>query len=180
MRSAATATIRALVFAPRAVNRTAAVVGELSSTRSCYRAPQQDAFVQLYHGRHHRGTSQEEQEIVMRTRKPRPAQTFPVMEGGGPAPREDQIAGIVQRVWADSRVYHQDVEALLTEWLGVEGCTVSDEEFALLLAKAHGEFARVATASDGETPHCPAGTLVECLYWDVQQLERNSADGGAR
>jgi hypothetical protein len=103
------------------------------------------------------------------------------MEGSGPAPREDQIAGIVQRVWADSRLYHQDVEALLTEWLGVEGCTVCDEEFALLLTKAHGEFARVATASDeDEAPHCPAGTLVECLYWDVQQLERNGANGGDR
>ena len=58
----------------------------------------------------------------MSNRKSKPVQTFPVMDGAGPAPREDQIAGIVQRVWAESRVYHEDVEALLTEWLGVEGC----------------------------------------------------------
>ena len=117
----------------------------------------------------------------MRSRKPRTAQPFPVMEGAGPALREDQIAGIVQRVWVDSRLYHQDVEALLTEWLGVVGCVVTDEEFARLLAKAHGEFARVATTSEADgAPHCPAGTLVECLYWDVQQLERNGASGGDR
>ena len=96
------------------------------------------------------------------------------MDGAGPAPREDQIAGIVQRVWAESRVYHEDVEALLTEWLGVEGCVVKEQEFATLLSKARGEFDRLATTSDAdEAPHCPAHDLVECLYWDVQQLERN-------
>jgi hypothetical protein len=117
----------------------------------------------------------------MRSRKPKPAQTFPVMEGAGPAPRADQIAGIVQRVWADSRLYHQDVEALLIEWLGVENCVVSEEEFAVLLGKAQGEFARVATTTETDAaPHCPAGTLVECLYWDVQQLERGDANGGDR
>jgi hypothetical protein len=109
----------------------------------------------------------------MRNRKPKAAQTFPVMDGAGPAPREDQIAGIVQRVWAESMVYHEDVEALLTEWLTVEGCVVKEAEFAMLLSKARGEFARIATKSDADdAPHCPARDLVECLYWDVQQLER--------
>src|SRR3954447_7451583 len=78
-------------------------------------------------------------DTVMKDKKPKPVQTFPVLDGGGPAPRADQIAGIVERVWADSHVYHEDVKALLTEWLGVEGCVVIDEEFALLLAKADGE-----------------------------------------
>ncbi|MFE4468099.1 hypothetical protein ACFRFH_04705 [Leifsonia sp. NPDC056824] len=114
----------------------------------------------------------------MKNTKPKNPHTFPVMDGAGPAPRADQIAGIVQRVWADSMVYHQDVETLLREWLGVEGCVVRDEEFAALLAKARGEFARVATSSEeGEAPHCPAHDLVECLYWDVQKLERRGAAG---
>ena len=109
----------------------------------------------------------------MRNRMPKQVQTFPVMDGAGPAPRADQIAGIVERVWADSRVYHQDVEALLREWLGVEGCVVREEEFTALLVKARGEFARLATTSEEDgAPHCPAGDLVACLYWDVQQLER--------
>ena len=109
----------------------------------------------------------------MRHRNPKPVQTFPVMDGAGPAPREDQIAGIVQRVWAESRVYHEDVETLLIEWLGIEGCEVEEEEFAVLLSKARGEFARIATsAGANEAPHCPAHDLVECLYWDVQQLVR--------
>ena len=38
----------------------------------------------------------------MRNKKSKPVQTFPVMDGAGSAPRADQIAGIVQRVWADS------------------------------------------------------------------------------
>lgn len=110
----------------------------------------------------------------MSNRKSKPVQTFPVMDGAGPAPREDQIAGIVQRVWAESRVYHEDVEALLTEWLGVEGCVVKEQEFQILLSKARGEFDRIATSSNGdEALHCPAHDLVACLYWDVQQLERN-------
>jgi len=105
--------------------------------------------------------------------KPKKAQTFPVMDGAQPAPREDQIAGIVQRVWADSHVYHSDVEPLLREWLNTVGCAVAEHEFEILLNKARGEFARVATATDVDSaPHCPAGTLVECLYWDVQTLER--------
>ena len=109
----------------------------------------------------------------MSNRKSKPEQTFPVMDGAGPAPREDQIAGIVQRVWAESRVYHEDVEALLIEWLGVEGCVVKEAEFVMLLSKARGEFARIATRSDAdEAPHCPAHDLVVCLCWDVQQLER--------
>jgi hypothetical protein len=109
----------------------------------------------------------------MRNKKPKQVQTFPVMDGARPAPRADQIAGIVERVWADSTVYHQDVEVLLKEWLGVEGCVVQEEEFTTLLAKARGEFARIATASkDDGAPHCPAGDLVACLYWDVQELER--------
>lgn len=110
--------------------------------------------------------------------KPKKTQTFPVMAGAEPAPREDQIAGIVQRVWADSHLYHDDVEPMLREWLHVAGCTVADAEFDTLLAKARGEFARVATttAEDVE-PHCPAHTLVACLYWDVQTLERSHAAG---
>jgi hypothetical protein len=109
----------------------------------------------------------------MRNTKPKQIQTFPVMDGAGPAPREDQIAGIVQRVWADSRVYHEDVETLLREWLGVEGCVVREEEFATLLVKARGEFERISVTTETDAaPHCPAHDLVECLYWDVQQLER--------
>lgn len=105
--------------------------------------------------------------------KQKKVQTFPVMEGALGAPREDQIAGIVQRVWAESRVYHGDVEPLLREWLNVVGCEVPDKEFQALLIKARGEFARVAAATDSDSaPHCPAGTLVACLYWDVQTLER--------
>ncbi|NEN07785.1 hypothetical protein G3T36_18165 [Diaminobutyricibacter tongyongensis] len=109
----------------------------------------------------------------MKDKKPKPVQHFPVMDGAGPAPRADQIAGIVQRVWAESRVYHEDVETLLREWLGVEGCIVRDEEFALLLDKARTEFTRLAAHSEAdEAPHCAAHDLVECLYWDVQRLER--------
>lgn len=110
----------------------------------------------------------------MRNRKIKPVQTFPVMDGAGPAPRADQIAGIVQRVWAESRLYHEDVETLLTEWLAIEGCVVRDDEFEMLLSKARGEFVRLATTSEAdEAPHCPARDLVQCLYWDVQRLERN-------
>jgi hypothetical protein len=114
----------------------------------------------------------------MRNKKSKPLQTFPVMAGAGPAPRADQIAGIVQRVWAESKVYHEDVEVLLRDWLGVEGCVVRAEEFAILLDKARTEFARLATSSEAdEAPHCPAHDLVACLYWDVQQLERNGPAG---
>ena len=114
----------------------------------------------------------------MKEKKPKSPRTYPVMDGAGPAPREDQIAGIVQRVWVDSTVYHQDVETLLREWLGVEGCVVREDEFATLLTKARGEFARIATTSEeDEAPHCPAHDIVECLYWDVQQLERTGPAG---
>jgi hypothetical protein len=117
-------------------------------------------------------------EEHMRNKKPKQVQTFPVMAGAGPAPRADQIAGIVQRVWADSRVYHEDVETLLREWLDVEGCIVRQEEFDTLVVKARGEFARIAITTEGEdAPHCPAGDLVECLYWDVQRLERSGSAG---
>jgi hypothetical protein len=105
--------------------------------------------------------------------KQKKVQTFPVMSGALGAPREDQIAGIVQRVWADSRVYHGDVEPMLREWLNTVGCVVAEREFEALLNKARGEFARVAAATDTDpAPHCPAGTLVACLYWDVQTLEQ--------
>src|SRR3954449_4083328 len=105
--------------------------------------------------------------------KPKKVQTFPVMAGAVGAPREDQIAGIVQRVWADARLYHGDIEPMLREWLNAVGCTVADHEFQVLLTKARGEFARVASATDTDpAPHCPAGTLVACLYWDVQTLEQ--------
>lgn len=108
----------------------------------------------------------------MNARNRREPQHFPVMDGAQPAPREDQIAGIVQRVWADARVYHQDVEALLREWLTADRCVVTDTEFGLLLAKARGEFDRIATADDTGTRACPAHALVACVYWDVQELER--------
>jgi hypothetical protein len=99
-------------------------------------------------------------------------QTIPLMEGAQPSPREDQIAGIVQRVWADSQLYRGDVEPMLREWLNTVGCVVADDEFQLLLTKARGEFARVASTTETDpAPHCPAGTLVACLYWDVQTLE---------
>jgi hypothetical protein len=110
----------------------------------------------------------------MSSRKPKEPQRFPVMAGSEPAPREKQIAGIVQRVWADSKVYHQDVETLLREWLSVEKCVITDQEFAALLSKARGEFERVATTDGSEARACPAHTLVECVYWDVEELERAS------
>ncbi|WP_348789929.1 hypothetical protein [Leifsonia sp. NPDC080035] len=97
---------------------------------------------------------------------------FPVMAGSQPAPRADRIAGIVERVWSDARVYHQDVEPLLREWLATDRCVVSDREFALLLEKARGEFDRVASGDPSGAPACPASALVSCLYWDVQRLER--------
>jgi hypothetical protein len=113
--------------------------------------------------------------MQMTSKKPKPVQTFPVMDGAGPAPRADQIAGIVQRVWAESRMYHDDVETLLKRWLTVEGCVVRDEEFAMLLSKARGEFARLATTAEGgEAPQCPVHDLVQCLYWDVQRLESSA------
>jgi hypothetical protein len=99
----------------------------------------------------------------------------PVMDGAAPAPREEQIAGIVQRVWADSLVYHEDVEPLLREWLSAEHCLVGDAEFAILLGKARGEFERVASTGPAGAPACPAHTIVACLYWDVERLERAGA-----
>jgi len=110
----------------------------------------------------------------MKAKKPKPPQHFPVMDGAAPAPREDQIAGIVQHVWADSRVYHQDVETLLREWLTADQCVVSEAEFTSLLDKARGEFDRIAAPDPSGAPACPAHSLVECVYWDVQQLERST------
>ena len=110
----------------------------------------------------------------MNARKHKDPPHFPVMDGARAAPREDQIAGIVQRVWADSRVYHEDVETLLREWLAADRCVVTDAEFALLLGKARGEFDRIATADGTGERACPAHSLVECVYWDVEQLERRT------
>lgn len=94
--------------------------------------------------------------------------------GAGPAPRGDQIAGTVQRVWAESRLCRKDAESLLKEWLAVAGCVIRDEEFAMLLSKARAEFARLTTTSEADgAPHWPAYDLVQCLYWDVQRLEIN-------
>ena len=104
-------------------------------------------------------------------------QHFPVMDGARTAPREDQIAGIVQRVWVDSRVYHQDVESLLREWLTADKCVVTEAEFTALLNKARGEFDRIAAPDSTGAATCPAQSLVACVYWDVQQLERPSRDG---
>jgi hypothetical protein len=113
----------------------------------------------------------------MNSKKPKPVKHFPVLDGGDPAPREEQIAGIVSKVWLDSSVYHQDVEKLLRDWLAEEHCVIADDEFAALLVKAHGEFARVATVdAAGGAPSCPAHTLVECLYWDVEKLERDRSN----
>lgn len=107
----------------------------------------------------------------------RPVQSRPVMDGGGPAPRADQIAGIVERVWADAHLYHSDVERMLRSWLTTEGCVVADVEFAMLLSKAEGEFSRLSVI-EGEAPAvCPVDSLVECLYWDVQRLERRNDTG---
>jgi hypothetical protein len=108
----------------------------------------------------------------MSTKKHKDPTHFPVMDGAQPAPREDQIAGIVQRVWADSRVYHQDVETLLREWLTTDQCVVTETEFTMLLNKARSEFERIATPDDSGAATCPAHSLVACVYWDVQQLER--------
>jgi hypothetical protein len=120
------------------------------------------------------GRLKAQQMIGASMAKPRKVQTFPVMDGASPAPREDQIAGIVQRVWTDAQLYHADVEPMLRQWLNTVGCVVADNEFQALLTKARGEFARVASATDTDpAPHCPAGTLVACLYWDVQTLERD-------
>jgi hypothetical protein len=110
----------------------------------------------------------------MNAKKHKDPPHFPVMDGVQPAPREDQIAGIVQRVWADSRVYHQDVETLLREWLRADQCVVTKAEFAILLNKARGEFDRIATLDGSSAARCPAHSLVACVYWDVQQLERPS------
>jgi len=108
----------------------------------------------------------------MNTKNHKDPTHFPVMDGAQPAPREDQISGIVQRVWADSRVYHQDVEVLLREWLTADRCVVSEDEFATLLNKARSEFERIATPDDAGAAACPAHSLVACVYWDVQRLER--------
>lgn len=107
----------------------------------------------------------------MKSNKPKPAMHFPVLDGGDPAPREEQIAGIVSMVWSDALVYHQDVEKLLREWFKVEQLVVADDEFQALLNKARGEFARVASQDSSGAPACPAHTLVGCLFWDVEQLE---------
>jgi hypothetical protein len=113
---------------------------------------------------------------------PEPLMTFPVMAGAGPAPREDQIKGIVARVWADSVVDHSEVEPLLREWLEVEHCEVADEEFASLLAKARNDFDDVAAASTpGAEPRCTVHDLVKRLYWDIQALaSRSEARRAAR
>lgn len=102
--------------------------------------------------------------------KQQEVQTFPVMDGALDSPRGDQIAGIVQRVWGDTRLYHADVEPMLREWLNTVGCVAPAKEFEILLNKPRGEFARVAAATD--TAPAPPGALVACLYWDVQTLER--------
>ena len=100
-------------------------------------------------------------------------QTFPVEDGSGPAPREERIAGIVQRVWADSKLYHEDVEPLLREWLRTEGYEVGPEEFAALLSRAEGAFADVASSrGEHEKPFCDPHDLVDHVYSDVEQLER--------
>ena len=108
----------------------------------------------------------------MKWKKPKPVQHFPVLDGGDPAPREEQIAGIVSLVWSDALVYHQDVEKLLREWIKAEHLVVADDEFEQLLSKARGEFARVASSDASGAPACPAHTLVECLFWDVERLEK--------
>jgi hypothetical protein len=54
---------------------------------------------------------------------------------------------------------------------------VTDAEFGALLGKARGEFERAASAGPAGSPTCPASTLVACLYWDVERLER---EGTAR
>lgn len=110
-------------------------------------------------------------------------QTFPVEDGSGPAPREERIAGIVQRVWADSTLYHEDVEPLLREWLHREGYEVGPEEFGALLAKAQGQFAQLATTEGGDgRPWCDPRDLVARVYIDVERMERtqfenNDKDG---
>src|SRR4051795_10947108 len=95
--------------------------------------------------------------------------SVPVMDGAAPAPREERIAGIVQRVWADSLVYHDDVEPLLREWLSGGRWVVPDGECAVVLAKARGEFELVASTGPAGSPACPAPTPVPCLYWDVER-----------
>lgn len=110
--------------------------------------------------------------------KHKPQQTFPVMDGAREAPRADQIAGIVQRVWADSHLYGDDVEPLLRNWLTATGCIVQDDEFKALLIKAQGEFVRISAQDAGDAPRCPVGDLVSCLYWDVQQFETGPGRAG--
>jgi hypothetical protein len=114
----------------------------------------------------------------MNAKKHKEQPHFPVMDGAQPAPREDQIAGIVQRVWADSRLYHQDIQTLLQEWLATDQCVVTEAEFTLLLNKAQGEFDRLSTRDGSGAATCPAHSLVACVYWDVQQLERTSSPYG--
>jgi hypothetical protein len=110
----------------------------------------------------------------MRSKKNQPVQTFPSWTGRDRRRAQIRSPGCAKRVWAESRLYREDVETLLGEWLAVAGCVVRDEELAMLLSKARGEFARLATTSEAdEAPQCPAHDLVQCLYWDVQRLESN-------
>jgi NADPH:quinone reductase-like Zn-dependent oxidoreductase len=58
-------------------------------------------------------------------------------EEDGPAvTREQQLDGIVQKVWADAALYHEDEQKLLTGWLTQSGIEVGPEEFEALLARA--------------------------------------------
>jgi hypothetical protein len=50
---------------------------------------------------------------------------------------------------------------------------VTETEFTVLVDKARGEFERIATPDEAGAATCPAYSLVECVYWDVQQLERH-------
>ncbi len=57
-------------------------------------------------------------------------------QDGPEATRDEQLDGLVQRVWADAPLYHQDEERLLTQAVRDTGIEVSPEEFAALLDRA--------------------------------------------
>jgi hypothetical protein len=54
----------------------------------------------------------------------------------------------------------------------MENCVIIDTEFALLLSKAQGEFEWTSHLDDSGVHACSAHTLVQCIYWDAQELER--------
>jgi hypothetical protein len=101
---------------------------------------------------------------------------FPVMQGAEPASRDAQLHGLVERVWADSFVYHEDVEPMLRQWLALEHCVVPPDEFEALLAKARADFDDVAADVNRDfgpsRPSTPTLTLVSRIRGRVEGVIR--------